>query len=184
MLVRSGVKTLTLVDFDRVEENNLNRQLFFRDQLGEPKTKALAATLSRIHDDLRLTLVTECVTAHNLADMVRGADVVVEAVDGADTKAMVLEVCTRELAEVPIVTASGLAGHGEANSIRTEQLAERVWVVGDLSSDVREGHALLASRVMIAAAHEAHAVVRILLGLEPRLAAKRAAHGSVVRSVR
>jgi len=36
--------------------------------------------------------------------------------------------------------------------------------VGDLRSDVRTNHSLFASRVMVAAAHEAHAAVRILLG--------------------
>ena len=167
MLVRSGVKTLTLIDFDQVEESNLNRQLFFRDQLGQRKTDALAVTLRRVHGDLDLTLAAVCVAPDNLAGLVRGADVIIEAVDRAETKAMIVEVCTRELPDVPLVTASGLAGHGDANAVRTEQLAENVWVVGDLSSDVREGHALLASRVMVAAAHQAHAAVRILLGLKP-----------------
>ncbi len=167
MLVRSGVQTLTLVDFDRVEESNLNRQLFFRDQLGERKTDALAETLRRIRGDLTLTLVPSRMTPDNIVEYVRGADVIVEAVDRAEAKTMVCGVCTRDLPDVPLVTASGLAGYDEANLVRTEQLAENVWVVGDLSSDVREGHALLASRVMVAAAHQAHAVVRILLGLDP-----------------
>ncbi len=167
MLVRSGVKRLTLIDFDVVEESNLNRQHFFRDQLGVQKTEALAATLHRIHSDLDLVLVTECMTAENLAGVVRDADVVIEAVDRAETKALILEVCVRDLPEVPLVTASGLAGYDDANSVRTAQLARNVWVVGDLSSDVRHGHALLASRVMVASAHEAHAAIRILLGLDP-----------------
>lgn len=167
MLVRCGVKSLTLIDFDRVEEGNLNRQLFFRDQLGKPKTDALATTLRRIHDDLDLKLVSECVTRENLVGFVEGADVIVEAVDRAETKALIVDVCTRELPETPLVTASGLAGYAEANAVRTERLADNVWVIGDLASDVREGHALLASRVMLAAAHQAHAAVRIALGLEP-----------------
>ena len=167
MLVRSGVKKLTLIDFDRVEEGNLNRQMFFRDQLGDRKTDGLAATLGRIYEDLDLTLAAVCVTPDNLAGLVRGADVIVEAVDRAETKAMILDVCTRELPEIPLVVGSGLAGCDEANAVRTAKLAENVWVVGDLESDVREGHALLSSRVMVAAAHQAHAVVRIILGLDP-----------------
>ena len=167
MLVRSGVKKLTLIDFDRVDESNLNRQLFFRDQLGELKTEALAATLRRIHSDLELRLVSECMTPENLASHVSDADVIIEAADRAETKAMVVDVCTRQLPDVPLVAASGLAGYDSANDIRTQQLADRVWVIGDLASDVREGHPLLASRVMVAAAHEAHAAVRIILGLEP-----------------
>jgi len=167
MLVRSGVKKLTLIDFDRVDESNLNRQLFFRDQLGELKTEALAATLRRIHSDLELRLVSEFMTPENLVAHVSDADVIIEAADCAETKAMVVDVCTRQLPDAPLVAASGLAGYDSANDIRTQQLADRVWVIGDLASDVREGHPLLASRVMVAAAHEAHAAVRIILGLEP-----------------
>lgn len=167
MLVRSGVRTLALIDFDRVEESNLNRQLFFRDQLGLLKTEALEATLRRIEPDLNLTLVSEVVTAATLAEQVADADVIIEAVDRADVKAMIVDVCARDLPDVPLIAASGLAGYDPANAVRTEQLAENVWVVGDLSSDVREGHALLASRVMVAAAHEAHAAIRIILGLDP-----------------
>lgn len=165
MLLRSGVKTLTLIDFDVVEESNLNRQLFFRDQLGRPKTEAPAETLLRIDPAAQLTLVRECVTAENLVGFVRGADVVIEAVDGAATKAMIVSVLLDALPATPLVAASGLAGQGPANDVVTERMTDGLYMVGDLTSDVCDGLPLLASRVMVAAAHEAHATIRRLLGL-------------------
>lgn len=165
MLLRSGVRTLTLIDFDLVEESNLNRQLYFRDQIGRPKTEALAETLLRIDPDARLTLVNERMSEGNLVAAVRGADVIIEAVDGCEAKAMIVNTLMAALPEVPLVTASGLAGSGSANEIVTERPCDQLYLVGDLTSDVREGHALFASRVMVAAAHEAHAAVRRLLGL-------------------
>jgi len=168
MLLRSGVRTLTLIDFDHVEESNLNRQLYFRDQLGRPKVEALAETLLRIDPEARLTLVRERVTEANLVDLVCEVDLIVEAVDGADTKAMVVNACMRELPTTPLVTASGLAGLESANSIVTERPCEDLYLVGDLTSDVRAGLPLFASRVMVAAAHQAHAAIRRLLGyVEP-----------------
>ncbi len=164
MLLRSGLLTMTLVDFDRVDLGNLNRQLFFRDQIGMPKTEALAATLERIDPDARLTLVDKTLTADDIPGIATGSDVVIEAVDRADTKAMIMKTVLRDLPETPLVTASGLAGYGSANAIVTERFAERVYLIGDLTSDVREGHPLFASRVMVAAAHEAHAAIRLLLG--------------------
>ena len=164
MLLRSGVKGLTLVDFDSVEESNLNRQLFFRDQIGRPKTECLAETLLRIDPEARLTLVHEVLTPENLAGIVRGHDVIIEAVDGAEAKAMILDVCCTQCPDTPLVTASGLAGVAPANQVVTQRLADNVYVVGDLESDVRDGHPLLASRVMVAAAHEAHAAIRLILG--------------------
>lgn len=164
MLVRSGVGTLTLIDFDVVDESNLNRQLFFRDQLGRPKTEALAETLRRIAPGVTLHLHSTCATAENLTSLVDGADVVIEAADRAEVKAMVATVIMRELPDVPVVSASGLAGFDSANHIVTERLADSFYMVGDQHSDVRDNLPLLASRVMTAAAHEAHAAIRILLG--------------------
>jgi sulfur carrier protein ThiS adenylyltransferase len=164
MLLRSGVRTLTLIDFDVVDESNLNRQLYFRDQIGRRKTEALAETLRRIDPDARLTLVTRQVTEGDLVDLVRDADVIIEAVDTAETKAMIVNTCMRELPDTPLITASGLAGYGSANDIATERPCDELYLVGDLESDVSEGHSLLASRVMVASAHEAHAAIRRLLG--------------------
>lgn len=164
MLVRSGVGRLTLIDFDAVDEPNLNRQFYFRDQIGTPKVVALAENLQRIRSDVRLDLVQDRVTSENLVGLVRGACMIVEAVDGAEVKAMIINTCLAELPSIPLVTASGLAGYGSTNAIVTERMADNLYVVGDLTSDVRDGHPLFASRVTAAAAAQAHMVVRVLLG--------------------
>ncbi|MDP2233170.1 MAG: sulfur carrier protein ThiS adenylyltransferase ThiF [Actinomycetota bacterium] len=166
MLLRSGVRTLTLIDFDTVAEDNLNRQMFFRDQIGRLKTEALAETLLRIDPGADLRLVTNRISSADLIDTVRDADVIAEAVDTAQTKAMIIDLCTRDLPEIPLVTVSGLAGYASANRIATERLADNLYVVGDLESDIRDGLSLLASRVMVASAHQAHAIIRILLECE------------------
>ena len=164
MLVRCGVGELTLIDFDVVEKSNLNRQLFFRDQLGMPKTEALRDTLLRINPSVVLRLHQECVTAENLTNLVSGADVVIEAADRAEAKAMIANTALTGLPDIPLVSASGLAGFDSANEVVTERIADGFYLVGDQRSDVRMGYSLLASRVMVAAAHEAHAAIRILLG--------------------
>lgn len=164
MLVRCGVGALVLVDFDVVSESNLNRQFFFRDQIGMPKTEALAQNLRRISPELGFRLVQACVTASDLPALLEGVNAAIEAVDTAEAKAMIIATCMEQLPELPLVTASGLAGYGSTNAIVTERLAENLYVVGDLTSDVRDGHPLFASRVMTASAAEAHAVIRVLLG--------------------
>lgn len=164
MLLRSGVGELTLIDFDVVEPSNLNRQLFFEDQLGRPKTEALAETLLRIKPQARLRLHQLRVTEETLCPLVADADVVIEAVDRAEVKAFIANTLLCHMPDKPLVGASGLAGISSANSVVTERITDSFYLVGDLHSDVRHGHALIASRVMVAAAHEAHAAIRILLG--------------------
>lgn len=164
MLVRSGLGELTLIDFDVVDESNLNRQFFFRDQLGRPKTAALAETLLRIRPEVTLLLHQVRVTPDNLLELVHGADVVIEAVDTAEAKAMIANVILHSRPDLPLVSASGLAGFDSANSVTTERVADSFYMTGDHTSDVRHNLPLLASRVNVAAAHEAHAATRILLG--------------------
>jgi sulfur carrier protein ThiS adenylyltransferase len=165
MLARSGVRRFVLADFDRVERGNLNRQLYFEDQIGRPKTDALAETLRRIQPGIELRIVGERVEPGNLARLFAGVDVLLEAVDSAEDKAMIVATAADELREVPLVWTSGLAGCGSANSIRTLRVGDGVWVVGDLEADIRDGLPLLAPRVMVAAAHQAHIAARILLGM-------------------
>ena len=116
MLVRASVRRLTLVDFDVVAEDNLNRQHFFERHIGRPKTEALAEVLAEIGPTLDLRLHTETITAENLLAFVEGADVIVEAVDTAEAKALITDVCTRHLPDTPLVSVSGLAGYGHANT--------------------------------------------------------------------
>lgn len=165
MLVRSGVRTFVLADSDRVEQTNLNRQLYFADQVGMPKTEALARTLLGIEPELALTLVADRVTAESLPILFADVDVLLEAVDSAEDKAMIVETASDRLPDTPVVWVSGLAGCASANSISTQRVGDCVWVVGDLEADIRDGLPLVASRVMVAAAHQAHIATRILLGM-------------------
>jgi sulfur carrier protein ThiS adenylyltransferase len=164
MLVRSGVRQLVLVDFDAVDETNLDRQFYFADQIGRMKADALAENLLRIAPDLDLEAHAVRITADNFERLFDGVDVFVEAVDSAEEKSSIIALGSDHLPGVPIVAASGLAGYGPANDLTTQQIAEGVYVVGDFTSGVSAEHPLVASRVTLAAAHQALLVVRLLLG--------------------
>ncbi|MHB1341424.1 MAG: sulfur carrier protein ThiS adenylyltransferase ThiF [Coriobacteriia bacterium] len=163
MLLRAGVGTLVLAEYDVVDESNLNRQFYFADQVGRLKSEACEENLRRITPDARLEVFNERVTEENLPEMFAGADLIIEAVDTARDKAMILAVCSDALPGVPVVSASGLAGYGSANEIVTRHLIGDLWMVGDLVSGSSD-HPLFASRVTVAAAHQAHMAIRILLG--------------------
>jgi sulfur carrier protein ThiS adenylyltransferase len=164
MLARAGVGTLVLADHDVVDASNLERQFYFADQVGREKTAALTDNLRRITAEIRL----ECFQAHidqsNISRIFEGVDVLVEAVDSAGDKAMIVAAASEQLPGVPIVAASGIAGYGSPNDIITRHLMGDVWMVGDLVSEVSAEHPLFASRVAIAAGHQAHMTVRLLLG--------------------
>ena len=163
-LARIGIGRLVLADFDVVEPSNLNRQQYFTDQIGMPKTEAIAANLRRINPHVSLELHAGRIDAANAGRVFAGVDLLIEAFDRADQKEMLLEAFTAVRPGVPLVAASGLAGHGPAESIRVHRLGQFVWVVGDQSSAAVPGRGLMAPRVGVAAHVQANLAVRILLG--------------------
>jgi len=97
MLVRAGIGTLVLVDFDTVDQSNLNRQFYFADQVGRLKTEACTENLLRIDPNADLVVTNTRVTENNLAEIFANVDLIIEAVDTAQDKAMILSVAGEAL---------------------------------------------------------------------------------------
>lgn len=161
-LARIGIGRLILADFDVVEPSNLNRQQYFIDQLGMTKAAALEDNLSRINPYVQCEAHCVRVTPDNIPELFGDVDVMVEAFDRADQKAMLLQ----HFKGKPLVAASGLAGYGPGNAIGVRKMGENIYVVGDLSTGAAPGFGLMAPRVGIAAHMQANLVLRILLGVQ------------------
>ena len=162
-LVRAGVQHLTVVDFDVVNESNLNRQFFFRDQLGQKKVEALKENLLRIDPDADIRAVDAKLDAVSVKEIFGDCDIVVEAFDVVDAKVMLVSAFASSGKK--LVTASGLAGWGRSNEMRVRKMGNIV-AVGDGETAVGESAAPASPRVGIAAAMQANSVVAILLGKE------------------
>lgn len=165
-LARVGVGRLILVDFDVVEPSNLNRQQYFFDQIGMPKVDALRENLTRINPYVNVQIYHEKLDRDNVERIFKEADVVVEAFDRADQKAMLINAISEKIPEKYVVAASGVAGYGDNNEIKTVRFSSRIFIVGDQKTAARPGVGLMAPRVGIAAHHQANIVLRILLGEE------------------
>lgn len=165
-LARTGFGTLVLADFDVVEPSNLNRQQYFVEQIGQPKARALADTLRRINPYVTVEAHTVRLAPENIPEVFAGCQVLVEAFDRADQKAMLVETALAQLPRTWVVAASGLAGYGPADEIRTHRLGPRLFVVGDLESEARPGQGLMAPRVGVTAHSQANLALRLVLGEE------------------
>ena len=163
-LVRAGVRHLTVADFDVVNESNLNRQFFFRDQLGQKKVEALKVNLLRIDPEADIRAVDVRLDAASALELFADCDIVVEAFDVADAKAMLAAALLPRGKR--LVTASGLAGWGRSNAMRVKKMGARLVAVGDGETAVGADAAPASPRVGIAAAMQANSVVAMLLGLE------------------
>lgn len=162
MLARAGIGRLILIDFDKVDVTNLNRQQYKAAQIGQPKAEALVSNLAEIAPYVEMTSHEVKITEENVVRLLQDADIICEAFDVAENKAMLTNVVLEKMPEKYLVAGSGMAGVGEANLIKTRKITERFYLCGDGVSDVKDGMGLFSSRVMVCAAHEAHAVIRII----------------------
>ena len=161
-LARAGVGNLYLIDFDRVELSNLNRQQYFASQLGMYKTDALKENLLQIIPYVNVISHTVRITESNTKEFLKGTDIICEAFDCAEEKAMLVNCVLENLPDKYLVSGSGMAGMSSANSIKTRRVAKHFYLCGDETSDVSDGIGLVSSRVMVCAAHQAHMVLRII----------------------
>lgn len=171
-LTRLKMGKLILVDFDRVEADNLNRQNYFYDQIGRFKVDATIENLRRIWPEADLEGHKVRLTPENIVKLFARADVIAECFDRADQKQMITETVLSKMPDKIIVSVSGLAGWGGSNEIVTRQISERLILIGDGISGVEPGVPLTASRVGVAAYHQANAIVEALMHRKMSVAAR------------
>ena len=165
LLARAGIGYLKLVDFDIVEASNLNRQQYRISHIGMKKTEAIRTIIKEINPFVEIETLDIKVDRENILSIVGNVEIVVEAFDVAETKAMAIEELLINGDKI-LVSASGMAGIGSANEIITRKIRDNFYLVGDNYSDYEEYSGIMSTRVMICAAHQANIVLRLILGEE------------------
>jgi sulfur carrier protein ThiS adenylyltransferase len=160
-LTRAGVHHLIIADFDRIELSNLNRQQFFPEQAGMFKTEALKQNLNRINPYINVEIFTGRITPENIETVFGHAEILVEAFDLAEMKAMLVRNWLTLHPDRYIVTASGIAGLGRSSLLQTE-IRGKMIICGDGQSSLESEGGYTAPRVAIAANLQGAAVIEIL----------------------
>ena len=163
-LARAGIGKLILIDFDRVDLSNLHRQQYKASQIGKYKTDATAENLREINPYIRTETHNLRLNEENALPLLSQADVICEAFDNPQAKAMLCNLVLEKLPQKYYVAASGMAGIDSPNLIQTKRVGKRFYLCGDGINGVGESDGLFASRVMLCAAHQAHTVLRVLTG--------------------
>jgi sulfur carrier protein ThiS adenylyltransferase len=161
-LVRSGIGKLIIADFDQVSEFNLNRQFYFKHQIGMDKVEALRDNLLMINPDVVLQMHKTKVNKENIPLLFQVCDVIVEAFDHASEKQMFIESVLSRFPDKPLVAASGMAGYGNFSDIGWME-SGNFFVCGDFSRAISDEVPPLAPRVNIIAAMQADKVIELLM---------------------
>lgn len=113
-LARAGVGTLRIIDADRVEASNLQRQALFTtdDALrGRPKAEAAAERLQEINGDVRVEVFVERVDTENVDARIADATVVLDGLDNLATRFILNDACRR--LRIPFIHGGAVGAEGE-----------------------------------------------------------------------
>jgi sulfur carrier protein ThiS adenylyltransferase len=159
-LVRAGVGRLILADPDKVELSNLNRQHYFLPDIGKVKVEALAVHLRAINPEVSLDVHHTELSPEKVAVIFKDADLLIEALDRAESKRWLIESWCKSFPDRPIVCGSGLSGIGNTNTLKVKSTG-RIHFCGDGETDMSIG--LCSARVAIAANMQANVAIEILV---------------------
>ncbi|OCL25529.1 thiamine biosynthesis protein ThiF [Orenia metallireducens] len=160
-LVRSGFKNFVIVDFDKVEYPNLNRQFYFTEQVSQAKVLALKENLLKINPDLEFEAIVKRVNSDNISQFFDDCDIIVEAFDEVKSKKMIVDEYINS--DKFLVFASGLAGWGNTDKIQTKRFNDNFYIVGDFITEVSDDNPPLSPRVNIVAAKQADLILEAVL---------------------
>jgi len=112
-LAAAGVGTLGLLDFDSIEESNLQRQILHdSDRIGVEKSKSASETLKALNPNVKFDLYNTKLTDKNASDIISKYDAVIEATDNFDAKFLINDTCIKH--NKPFASAGILALSGQA----------------------------------------------------------------------
>ena len=162
-LARAGIGHLVIVDFDKIEEKNLNRQHYFKNQIGKKKIEALKENIQRIHPNIKVEIHDQKLMKGSMEKPFQKVDIIIEALDSAEIKTSFIEEIMSKLPEKPIVACSGVAGFGHNDRIKTIR-SGNLYMCYDEKAKSSDEDVLMAPRVCLMANWEANLVLEILLG--------------------
>lgn len=164
-LVRAGIGNLVIADYDTIEISNLNRQYFFRDDIGKKKVSVLAERLKQINPQCEIKIVDKKLEKSDICHEFSSVDILVEAFDKAESKQWLIEEWSDLYPEKPIISGNGIGGIGKIDKLVVKKLGS-LYFCGDGRSSESEG--LCSARVSIVANMQASLVIELLMRSESK----------------
>ncbi|HUK27985.1 MAG TPA: HesA/MoeB/ThiF family protein [Candidatus Acidoferrales bacterium] len=168
-LALAGVGTLTLVDLDTVELNNLHRQvLYSMSDLRYPKVEAAQRRIKQINPEVSVNAIPENLTAENVDSILAGADCVVDGLDNMQTRYLINRQCVEKRMPLVFGGAIGLEGNVAVfKSPETPCLECILPGLDDTSLPTCDTRGVLGATTGIVGAIQAMEAVKVLAGIEP-----------------
>lgn len=121
-LVRSGVMNITLIDGDKIDPTNLNRQIISTsNNIGELKVNEAAKRVLQINPDVIVNKFSIFLTKENIQDIIdNDFDYVIDACDDVDVKIELIKFCYRN--DIKIISSMGTAKKLDGTKFKIDTL--------------------------------------------------------------
>ncbi|CAB5105081.1 hypothetical protein D3OALGA1CA_1676 [Olavius algarvensis associated proteobacterium Delta 3] len=170
-LVGMGIGEVRFVDRDIVSRSDLHRQyLYDVDSIGRPKVEVATEKLSRLNPDVEIVAYPESLNLTNAAEVIAGADVVVDGLDSPEPRYIVNKTC-HEL-KTPYVFGAAIEAYGNVSTlVPGKSMCLECFMPGLKDEDLPKcGVVGVHPAILgIVTAVQTSEAVRILIGQEPKL---------------
>lgn len=120
-LVRSGFEHFILVDFDVVDESNLNRQIcYLRDDIGHKKIDASKAKMLRINPNVKIETVEQKLDLNSFDNFDKKIDFIIDAIDYVPGKLGLMKLAER--LNVPLISSLGMGNRIDPEKVTITKL--------------------------------------------------------------
>lgn len=171
ILVRAGLGFLRLIDFDTIEESNLQRQFLFQSaDVGQLKVEAAAQALRQMNPWTQVEAINLKVNAGNLPALLQDIDVVLDGSDNFATRDAVNKACVET--GVPLLSAAAIGLQGQLAFFQPQQGCYRCVFPDGVQDDTRqcaESGVLASTTAVMAGLQAHHALLYLGLGKVPLL---------------
>lgn len=116
LLARQGVGHLVIIDNGRFVENNLNRQILATESdLRRSKVTVAVERIKNVNSSVRVTSINRFIDSVNIVEFIRGADVVMDALDSLATRLQVAQACSK--LKIPFVHGAIAGFNGQVMTV-------------------------------------------------------------------
>lgn len=160
-LAAAGIGNLVLVDDDKVELSNLQRQIIHHiANLGQPKTGSAAATLQQLNPDCKLELIDHRLDEQELAAQVAQADVVLDCSDNFATRFAINAACVAH--RIPLVSGAAIRWEGQVAVFNGQPCYHCLYAESGEPEDTCSSNGVLAPVVGIIGSIQAVEAIKVL----------------------
>ena len=122
-LVRIGIKNITIVDGDKIDKTNLNRQLVTnRTNIGEFKTEAWAKRINLINDKTNVKIVTKMLNPEDINALIKDHYFIIDACDDTKVKIAIIKEAMKK--KIDFISCMGTANKIDATKLEITKLSK------------------------------------------------------------